>query len=74
MRSSCNSGADYNLWGAEQVITLLWDVLPDQLAGAHALAWSTGGNTSLSGFSQDGRWVEQMPVGQGPEETREGQG
>lgn len=33
-----------------------------------------GGNISLSGFSQDGRGMEQMPARQGPEETRECQG
>lgn len=68
MRSSCSVGADDSLWGAGQVITLLWDVLMDQLGGA--LTQSAEGNTSLSGFSWDGRGLEQISVTQGPEETR----
>lgn len=61
MRSSCSVGADDSLWGAGQVITLLQDVLTDQPGGA--LAWSAEGNTSLSGFSWDGRGLEQMSYG-----------
>ena len=52
MRSSRNIGANDILWGAGQVIVLLRDVLPDQLAGG----------ASPCSHSRMERWRKYIPV------------